>query len=312
MATLDAMCSQQRHEPSQQSVYVLHGNARCHVFATNQPSFETQMLKILTSSNEDEPSTFTVDVSRSKFPAGEIYVKLHGFPLKYHLIIANLQSSDDIMELLLVVNALREFNPKCTIDLDIPYVPYQQQDRVVGELESNSIKVFSSLINMCDFREVRILDPHSDVTPALIKNCVVSQGLWKFAIEKFNPDVLIAPDAGAYKKVSKIADKNKLEVITATKKRSNGEIVEGELLGDVNGKRCLVIDDICVGGATFIQLGNLLKNGGAKEIALYVSHGIFSKGTDKINLYYNKIYTTNSFDFKKQNPNNDFTGVTVL
>ena len=85
-----------------------------------------------------------------------------------------------------------------------------------------------------------------------------------------------------------------------------------EAAGPINGKRCLVIDDICVGGATFIQLGNLLKNGGAKEIALYVSHGIFSKGTDKINLYYNKIYTTNSFDFKKQNPNNDFTGVTVL
>lgn len=269
------------------------------------------MIRILTTS-DDTDASFSVDVYRSKFPAGEIYVKLQGTPLKYCLIIAQLQSSDDIMELLMTVNAIREYNPKCVLDLQMEYVPYQQQDRVVNSLESNSIKTFASMINMCKFREVCILDPHSDVTPALIKNCVVAQGMWKWAITDFKPDILISPDAGAYKKVSKIADKNDLEVVTATKKRVNGKIISGELLGDVQGKRCLVIDDICVGGGTFVQLGQLLVKGGAKDLALYVSHGIFCNGTIDLNNYYSNIYTTGSFDYRKQNPDKIFEGIKVL
>ena len=269
------------------------------------------MLKIFTTADECEYG-FEVNVYRSKFPAGELYIKLEGLPLKYCHIKAQLQSSDDIMELLLAVNAIREYNPRCAIDLELPYVPYQQQDRVVDSFESNSIKVFASIINMCKFREVYIVDPHSDVTPALIKNCKAMPGLWKMAIHNFKPDILIAPDAGAYKKVSKIADKNGLDVVTATKKRVNGKIVNGQLLGDVNGKRCLVIDDICVGGATFIQLGELLKAGGATELGLYVSHGIFCNGTYRLNEYYSNIYTTQSFDFKKQNPDKSFEGIEVF
>ena len=106
------------------------------------------------------------------FSGGEVHVNcnLLGRRDAEGIIVARLQSSDDIMELLLLTDALREqgFDH---IDLFMPYIPYARQDRYCAGGDAFSLKVFAGLVNSRDFAEVIVLDPHSDVATALIDRC---------------------------------------------------------------------------------------------------------------------------------------------
>lgn len=238
-----------------------------------------------------------VDYEFSKFPGGEIHVKLYTKNDRY-IIEASICNSDDLMTLLLLNNAIKIRGCK-EVNLKLLYIPYAQQDRVCESGESLSIKVFADLINSCGFNSVTVYDPHSYVSTALINNCKIVEVSEILKREEFQSkldliDVLIAPDAGSYKKVSNVAKYGDIPVVHATKDRVNGEVQSVKLHGDVAGKKCLVIDDICVGGRTFTELGKALKEAGSGDLYLYVTHGIFSKGLDELNLYYKKIYSTNS------------------
>jgi ribose-phosphate pyrophosphokinase len=153
---------------------------------------------------------------------------------------------------------------------------------------------------------VTIWDAHSEVSPALINRVVnVPQAdlVAQFAELKaklVNAEVtLISPDAGASKKTLKIAEKFnlELEVIQAFKVRNlkTGQIEATEIQGDVSGKNVLIADDICDGGRTFIELAKVLKAKGAKEVSLFITHGIFSKGLAVFEGLIDAIYTTDSF-----------------
>ena len=93
--------------------------------------------------------------------------------------------------------------------------------------------------------------------------------------------MLVSPDLGAYKKVDKLAQQigYRGEIATGTKVRdlATGEIVRSDVnTSDLNGKPCLVVDDICDGGRTFIELAAALKAKGAGDLYFIASHGIFS------------------------------------
>lgn len=238
------------------------------------------------------------------FSAGERQVRLKDDCLGDHaLLYAQLFDSDDIMTLLLTVDALRRINPRIEIDLCIPYFPYARQDRVCYRGEALSVKVMADLINGLKCRLVTIYDPHSDVTPALINHCVVKtpadiiihSPLMTQIIDKNM--TLISPDAGSEKKVRHVAAQmaeagHPTDVINATKIRdpNTGRIRGQQVHGDVKDKNLMIIDDICDGGQTFIALAQVLKNQGAAEIVLYVTHGIFSKGLDELKQHIKHIY----------------------
>lgn len=243
------------------------------------------------------------------FPAGEVGVKLDTANLKYryldepHIITARLQSSNDILSLLMVTDALNRWD-KRPIKLFIPYFNYMQQDRVCDAGESLSVKVFADLINSAGFDEVAIVDPHSDVTGALINNLRIITAVNIIdnfeALNKrlFTPGVVfVSPDAGANKKVSKMAGyMQHREFVRADKLRdlTTGQIIETTVYAeDLTGQTCVILDDIIVGGATFAALGRVLKERGAKAVILYVTHGIFARGLTIENV--DEIYSTNSY-----------------
>ena len=194
-------------------------------------------------------------------------------------------------------------------DLTYPYFPYARQDRIIKEQEPFSLKIFCELLNSQNFNSVTVYDPHSDVTPALIKNCKVIHQ-WHIANSIIprelldDPNVIfVSPDAGAYKKVSKLIT-NDYRIAIGTKVRgSKGDIIKTELYSpvDLKGKTCVVVDDICDGGRTFIELGKVLKHKGAEKLHLYITHGIFSAGLDELLKYFDCIYTTDSFNQSKYN-----------
>ena len=235
----------------------------------------------------------------SKFPAGETKVTLSDIDLEHFIYCANLKSAEDIMEMLLVCDAAKRLGVK-KLSLVIPYFPYARQDRVCSEGESFSLKVMADLVNSIAADEVAIYDPHSDVTPALINNVqVVHQHeiLHNFP-ELLKDKVIICPDAGAEKKIIKLG----LPYLMCRKVRDpkTGEIlrteVEPPFPDATEDTEYLIVDDICDGGRTFIEIAKSYgKHHGIKpsQMNLYVTHGIFSDGRSSLNLYFENLYSMN-------------------
>lgn len=244
----------------------------------------------------------------TQFSAGELHPQLQEYDLlgKIESIIIKPRTYNPsfIVELSLLVNALRdEFPESVHFDLDLPYIPYSRQDRVCAVGDAFGLKVFADQLNSLNFRYVIIFDAHSDVSPALINNCINREVKNLFVL---NPEFiskyshLVAPDAGAYKKVNSIASHFNMPVIpalktrdTATGRLSNTVVVTE---GVENPARLLVIDDLCDAGGTFLALGAKLKQAFPHTpIDLYVSHGIFAKGLNGLDKYYDSIYCHNLF-----------------
>lgn len=225
-------------------------------------------------------------VELKKFAGGECHVKfLTEFSESDKISInTRLNSSDDIMNLCLAVDALRNMHVNY-IEVFIPYIPYARQDRVMVPGEPLSIKVFVNIINSLNLNKVIVFDAHSDVSIALFNNCesIVNHDMVKYFLNKLNLSdfVLVSPDLGAYKKVDKLAQKigYKGNIATGIKVRdlSTGEIIKSDVItDDLSGKACIVVDDICDGGRTFIELARALKAKNAGDLFFIASHGIFS------------------------------------
>ena len=235
------------------------------------------------------------------FAGGEIHVRLPVLSTATHqvTITARLVDSATIMELLMTTDAIRRQCPDATISLVMKYIPYARQDRVCNEGEALAIKVFADLINSQNYKSVYVSDPHSDVASALInkvkiKSCV---DILDAVGNLHEYDALVSPDAGAEKKTLAVARmKYGMRVVQASKVRDTktGEILRTSVDGDPP-PRVLIVDDICDGGRTFIELAKVLKEKGAITVDLYVTHGIFANGFDVLKEHIDHIYTTNSF-----------------
>lgn len=239
------------------------------------------------------------------FSGGEINVKAPDISDEGCIVVeANIMDAEGIMTLALLKDALARQAPFANIYLCMGYVPYARQDRVCNDGEALSIKVLCNMINAMEFDGVAILDPHSDVTPALLNKCSIRTPEEVLSRSVLDEDLfhgrltLVAPDAGSTKKVEKVsAHFGGIEVIQGMKKRDvkTGNLSGFEYYGDVEGKDLLIVDDICDGGGTFIGLAKKLREGGAKTVSLYVSHGIFSKGIDMLlDNGIDYVYTTDS------------------
>lgn len=235
------------------------------------------------------------------FPAGERGVSVEGVTNNPITIFLDFESSNDLIDLMLLSDVLHhKFRPVPKV-LYIPYFPYARQDRRMNDNESHSLKVIARMINSCSFDEVIVDDAHSDVLEAVLDNATITPqyvtALKALEQHKHLIDVLIAPDAGAAKKIYKLAEVLHKPVIVASKKRdiitgSVVQVVVSELdRYNLQSKNAWVIDDICDGGATFIELAKVLH--GQRSLNLYVTHGIFSKGTGTLKRYYNEIVCWN-------------------
>lgn len=240
------------------------------------------------------------------FPAGEVGVKIQDVDAVTELAYATIHWSVDLesnvhQEFFVVanlVNALRQINPTILLDVEMQYVPYGRQDRVCHEGESFGLEVFVNLLSAMKVSVSSIEDPHSAVTAKLLvangHYCTATpqHHLVKAVVDILQYDTLIAPDNGAVEKIKKLRHWN---VVTLSKERTEAGITyTNPELRNIFGK-VLVVDDLCDTGGTFIALANAL-NGKTYDISrldLYVTHGLFTKGTEPLLEYYNNIYCYN-------------------
>lgn len=224
-------------------------------------------------------------------------------------ISARVQTSADLMEVFLVTDALRRYDPETPIRLFLPFLPYAQQDRVCSPGEALSVRVVANLINSQAYERVTIVDPHSDVAASVLDRLrVITQleVIQQFAaLTKWIEDnraVLVSPDAGASKKVASVARYlDGAAYVKCDKRRDpkTGEITETLVHGDeglIKGRTLLCLDDLVVGGATFIAIAAALKARGAARVALYTTHGVYSKGTAHLRASgLDELFCTDSF-----------------
>lgn len=184
--------------------------------------------------------------------------------------------------------------------LILPYIPGARQDRsnTEGDVLFTLWSV-ADMINQRGFSKILVLDPHSNVALENVFGAqpypleAVAGKMWK------GYTGIIAADKGGRERAQAFAAAMKLPIYYGDKTR---DVTDGRLTGfsvDAlpQGGHFLVVDDICDGGGTFIGLAQEIRKQGCFA-DLYVTHGIFAKGTKDLLRYYKNIYTTDSRDFR--------------
>lgn len=287
-------------------------------------------MKVLDLINKD---TSEIKYEVSSFPDGQQQVKINmgsidnnyerGKYMTPVVIKARLNNFRDLELIVCAVASLRTFWTN-EIHLYTPYFLGSRSDRRLEEGSNNYLKhVICPIINSLHFETVTVVDPHSDVLEACLNNFrkIDNLELIKWSTREIfgvisekgpnsqYPCVLISPDAGANKKIFKIADQIGYtgDIITCSKSRDeNGKLsrVEVPIKSEASSTNYIIIDDICDGGATFINIAKAIKEKQLSspyksKIYLIATHGIFSKGFTELNEYFDGIYCTNSyFDMK--------------
>lgn len=210
-------------------------------------------------------------------------------------VICSINDSLTMMHLLETANALDNLFAVKKV-LHIPYLMGARFDRLMQRGDSIDLQVVSKLINSMEFEKVYLYDVHSDVSTMLIKNSINVDN--KSLVDEYNTPntVLICPDAGAVKKAGKYLEWNKniVDVVYCIKDRdlSNGKITLKVLQPEkCKDRACVVIDDLCDGGGTFIGIAGQID---PIDLTLIVTHGVFSQGYSKLLDHYNHIITSNS------------------
>ena len=193
--------------------------------------------------------------------------------------------------------------------LHILYLLAARCDRKFSKGEALDLEIVSNFINSLGFEKVTILKPHSEKALELINNSSAADltgPLLRVCEQENNlssPYALISPDAGAAK-WAKFFVRNseqglKSEIILCRKKRSldsEHREVENIVIPNFPNKDCVIVDDLCDGGGTFIRIARELREREHIErIFLVVNHGIFSKGFSVFDGLIDRIYCTNSF-----------------
>ena len=223
-------------------------------------------------------------------------------------------NDEECMLMYFLVKHLRTRGVK-RIELLMPYIPNARMDRVKNSDEVFTLKYFAEFINDLKFDSVEVLDPHSNVSAALINNISIIEptDIVLSLLKNVNPDgntMLFFPDEGAMKRYSHIASKCDIPYVFGMKNRDwrSGEILGLEVLGEtdaVPGKNILIIDDFCSRGGTFLHSAKALKAMNAADIDLYVSHlenSVWEGDMIRSGLVRN-IYTTNSiYRFQYKGP----------
>lgn len=249
-----------------------------------------------------------------QFPGGEYGVKWtelneedeFNFDLFHVDLLARINSGNDLLKLMTFANACK--NKGMYLSITIPYFPGARQDRISNVGEPLTVKVYADLINSLNFEKVTIVDPHSEVTPALLDKCDIHpvSDILKRIVVEHDYDTILIPDAGAAKKTFsyyfpdlEFNKKYNLNFVQCLKKRDTvtGKLSGFRVVDEVhNNANCLVVDDIADGGNSFLGLASeLIKTQPClNKLSLYVTHGIYSKGVDILFDTFDDLYTTNS------------------
>lgn len=198
-----------------------------------------------------------------------------------------------------------------SVELFIPYLPYARQDKILSNNDTFNLSVFAKLIRLFEFSKITAIDVHNQ------SRCnELFYNFYNFKVNHLheelfyskNIDYIVYPDEGAYKRYHNDSLKGYVNTLVGQKLRdpSTGHIALNgwKLVNDrgdtmkctTEGQRFLIVDDICDGGATFIEIAKKIREEFKNPyIVLFVTHGLFSKGKQVLyDAGINEVLTTNT------------------
>ena len=222
-----------------------------------------------------------------RFPDGEIYIHIKETVRGASVFVVQSVSpptNDNLMELLLIIDALKRASAK-QIAAVIPYYGYARQDRKQTGRVPISAKLVANIISTAGADRILTVDLHAGQIQGFfdipVDNMRGDPFLAKSIKNKISADegVVVSPDVGGAKRARKVSQKLNMPLAIVEKKRDNedGGVQVLNLIGDVAGKRCLIVDDIISTGGTLTEVAEVLKDRGCRQVEAVCTHGIFAE-----------------------------------
>ena len=194
-------------------------------------------------------------------------------------------ANDNLMELLILVDALRRSSAR-RVTAVIPYFGYARQDRKPGPRTPISAKLVANMIERAGADRVLTLDLHAgqiqgffDIpTDNLFAAPVMTRDIEE-TFGKSDDIVVVSPDVGGVVRARALAKRINAPIAICDKRREKaGESEVMNVIGEVDKKRCILIDDIVDSGGTLVNAAEALLKNGATEVSAYITHGVLSGG----------------------------------
>ena len=193
-------------------------------------------------------------------------------------------ANDNLMELLVAMDALRRGSAR-RITAVIPYYGYARQDRKSGPRTPISAKLVANLITVAGADRVLTLDLHAAQIQGFFDiptdNLFAAPVFTKDIMERFDGAdlTIVSPDMGGVLRARAIAKRLDADLAIIDKRRERAGVSEVmHIIGDVDSRRCIVVDDIVDSAGTLCNAATALMDAGAKSVGAYVTHGVLSGG----------------------------------
>ena len=194
-------------------------------------------------------------------------------------------ANDNLMELLILIDALKRSSAR-RITAVIPYFGYARQDRKPGPRTPISAKLVANLIERAGTDRVLTLDLHAGQIQGFFDiptdNLFAAPVMTRDIEERYGKNgdiVVVSPDVGGVVRARALAKRIGAPIAICDKRRERaGESEVMNVIGEVEGKRCILIDDIVDSGGTLVNAAEALLKNGASEVSAYITHGVLSGG----------------------------------
>ena len=226
-----------------------------------------------------------VNSNIKRFADGEIYVEINENIRGNSIFVIqsiSTPANDNLMELLICIDALRRSSAK-NITAVIPYFGYARQDRKVVPRTAISAKLVSNLITNAGAHRIVTVDLHAGQIQGFFDipvDNLFSTPIFSKHIKKYisNKNIIcVAPDVGGVERARALGQKLNVGLAIIDKRRpAPGKSQVMNIIGNVKGKNCLLVDDIIDSGGTIVNAAKALKEKGAKDVYVYVTHGVLS------------------------------------
>ncbi len=252
-----------------------------------------------------------VNTNIKRFADGEIYIEINENIRGNSVFVIQSTSTpanDNLMELLLSIDALRRSSAK-NITAVIPYFGYARQDRKVAPRTSISAKVVSNLITGAGANRVLTVDLHAGQIQGFfdvpVDNLFTTPLFSRYIKKKFKDKniICVSPDVGGVQRTRGLATKIKADLAIIDKRRpAPGKSEVMNIIGNVKNKTCIIVDDIIDSGGTIVNAAKALKDNGATDVYVFITHAVLSNdATEKIKKSkIKKLIITDTIDNSKK------------
>ena len=252
-----------------------------------------------------------VNTNIKRFPDNEIYVEINENIRGNSIFVVQSTSdpaNDNLMELLICIDALRRSSAK-NITAVIPYFGYARQDRKVVPRTAISAKLVSNLITNAGANRILSVDLHAGQIQGffdipvdnLFATPIFARHIKKNI--KINNLICVAPDVGGVERTRALSRRMNVGIAIIDKRRPTpGKSEVMNIIGDVENKICVIVDDIIDSAGTIVNAAKALKDKGAKEVYVYITHAVLSgSALDKIRKsQIKKLIITDTIDNSKK------------